>query len=319
MVKNIKKIKNSQINTPHDKLFKKSMQIPNVAKEFLMMHLPDDVKNKIDYQTLEVLPETFVDETLRRSQVDALFKVKCGTEDLLIYILVEQQSQPDHTMPTRRLSYKSDIWASYLETQKKEHQTKLPPIIDLHFYTGPKPYDRPLSLADLAGDNADLVHQSLIQPMINVWAGGVTDEQLKTHPWAATIEYILANRRNSDIRGILRKIAPNIRMFYMEEQNQFVLSLYTYIENVYTYDAPVEEFARIAGEEISPRAEEDVMTIAERLREESKLEGRLEGQHKEKIEIAKRLLANGTEPAFVAKITELSSDQIKTLQKITTN
>lgn len=91
---------------------------------------------------------------------------------------------------------------------------------------------------------------------------------LKTHPWAATMEYILANRRNRDIRSILRKIAPNIRMFYMEDQGQFVLSLYTYIENVYTYDAPVEEFARIAGEEISKR-EDDVMTIAER----SKLRG----------------------------------------------
>ena len=48
-------------------------------------------------------------------------------------------------------------------------------------------------------------------------------------------------------------------MFYMEEQNQFVLSVYTYIENVYTYDAPVEEFARIAGEEISSRT--DVSSI----------------------------------------------------------
>jgi predicted transposase/invertase (TIGR01784 family) len=152
MNKNIKKVKNSQINTPHDKLFKKSMQIPNVAKEFLMLHLPNDVKNKINYETLEVLPETFVDEQLRRSQVDALFKVKCGRDDLLIYILVEQQSKPDHTMPTRRLSYKSDIWAAYLETQQEASQTKLPPIIDLHFYTGPKPSDGPLSLADLAGD-----------------------------------------------------------------------------------------------------------------------------------------------------------------------
>ncbi len=278
------------------------MQIPTVAKEFLMLHLPDDVKNKINYETLEVLPETFVDEKLRRSQVDALFKVKSGADDLLIYILVEQQSQPDHTMPTRRLSYKSDIWAAWLETQKNEHHRKLPPIIDLHFYTDSKPYDGPLSLADLAGDNADLIHQCLIKPMINVWAGDVTDEQLKTHPWAATIEYIMVNRKNSDLRSILRKVAPNIRMFYMAEQNQFVLSLYTYIENVYTYDAPVEEFARIAGEEISSRAEDDVMTMAERLKEETKLE------------IAQHMLDAGFDLAIVAKITELSVKKIKSLE-----
>lgn len=307
MVKQIKKVKNSQINTPHDKLFKKSMQIPAIAKEFLMMHLPNDIKNIINYETLETLPETFIDEKLSRSQVDALFKVKIGQDDLLIYILVEQQSQADHTMPTRRLSYKSDIWAAYLETQKNEPQAKLPPIIDLHFYTGPKPYDGPLSLADLAKDNAEMVHQCLIQPMINVWAGSVTDEQLKTHPWAATLEYILANRRTHDLRNLLRKIAPNIRMFYMEEQNQFVLSLYTYIENVYTYDAPIDEFARIAGEEISPRAEDDIMTIAERLRKEAK--------HEEKIAVAQKLLKAKSDIKFVSEVTELSVSELEKIKE----
>jgi len=155
--------------------------------------------------------------------------------------------------------------------------------------------------------------------MINVWAGDVTDEQLKTHPWAATIEYIMINRRNSDLRGILRKIAPNIRLFYLEEQNQFVLSLYTYIENVYTYDAPVEEFARMAGEEISPLAEDDIMTMAERLKKEAraegKLEGKLEGELKAKLDVAKRMLDAGSELVFVTKVTGLSTEQIKSLQK----
>lgn len=62
-----------------------------------------------------------------------------------------------------------------------------------------------------------MVHQCLIQPMINVWAGSVADEQHKTHPWAVTLEYILASRRTHDLRNLLRKIAPNIRIFYMEE------------------------------------------------------------------------------------------------------
>lgn len=311
MAKNIKKLKNSQIHTPHDKLFKKSMQIPNVAKDFLMMHLPDDIKDRIDYTTLEALPDTFIDETLSHSQVDTLFKVRCGTDDMLIYVLVEQQSQPDYTMPTRRLSYKSDIWAAYLETQKDQEHTQLPPIIDLHFYTGSKPYEGPLSLADLAGENAELVNQCLIQPMINIWAGNVSDEQLKNHPWAATVEYILAHRRSRNIRNILRKIAPNIRMFYMEEQNQFVLSLYTYIENVYSYDAPVEELARIAGEEIDPRAENDVMTIAERLR----AEGESKGRYEEKIIMAQELLKEKSDVALIAKVTRLTIAEIEKIKK----
>ena len=314
--KAIKKLRNSQINTPHDKLFKKAMQIPKVATEWLMLHLPDDLKNKVDYKTLTVIPETFIDETLSRSQVDALFSVKCEADDLLIYVLVEQQSQADDTMPTRRLSYKSDIWAYILATQKKDQkQIKLPPIVDLHFYTGPQPYTGPLSLGCLAGDNAELINQSLTRPMINVWAGDVNEDQLKNHPWAATLEYIMANRRKRDLRKILRNIAPNIRLFYLEKQNAYVLSLYTYIENVYTCSESMEEFAHIAGEEISTKAEEDIMTMAEQMRHKGREEGREEGRLENAQNIAKKLLAEGTDPVFVAKITDLSLVQVKKLKE----
>ena len=301
--KDLKKLKNSQINTPHDKLFRKSMQIPNVAQEFLAMHLPCNIKNDLDYSSLQLLPDTFIDETLRRSQVDALFKVRYNDHDLLIYILVEQQSKPDHTMPTRRLSYKSDIWASYMETNKNGKQKTLPPIIDLHFYTGSEPYTGPLSLADLAGDNAEMIHQCLIQPMINIWAGDVTKEQLKEHPWAATLEFIMKNRKNPDLRGVVREISPNIRLFYMEGQIQYVLSLYTYIENVYSCNTPVEEFARIAGEEISTQAEKDIMTMAERI------------QHEGMIKVAHKLLKRKYDVKLVAEITDLPIAELEQIKK----
>jgi predicted transposase/invertase (TIGR01784 family) len=318
MSKKIKKTVNSQIHTPHDKLFKRSMCIPEVAKDFLNMHLPDNLKNEIDYTTIEILPETFIDESLSHHQVDALFKVRCNGSDLLIYVLVEQQSKSDYMMPVRSLSYKADIWASYIETNKQDPEAKLPPIINLHFYTGPKPYDGPLSIADLAKDNADIVNQSLIQPMINIWAGAITEEQLKTHPWASTLEYIMHHRKDPDIRPVLRTIAPNVRMFYMVGQTQFVLSLYTYIENVYTFKAPVEEFANIAGEEISERAKEDIMTIAEQMMHRGIEQGIEKGALNKSIEIAQRMIAEGSNPAFIMKVTGLSLEKIKELPKKTT-
>jgi hypothetical protein len=72
MAKKIKKIRNSQLHTPHDKLFKRSMAIPEVAKDFLNLHLPDDIKNKIDYSSLEFIPETFIDEWSQRINVPCI-------------------------------------------------------------------------------------------------------------------------------------------------------------------------------------------------------------------------------------------------------
>lgn len=86
---------------------------------------------------------------------------------------------------------------------------------------------------------------------------------------------------------------------------------YTYIENIYTCDARVEEFASMAGEEISPQAEEDIMTIAERLRQESRSEGELKGT----LKVARRMLDEGSDLVFIVKVTGLAVDQIKALQK----
>ena len=64
------------------------------------------------------------------------------------------------------------------------------------------------------------------------------------------------------------------------------------------------------------------MSLAEQLREEGELRGRLEGElrgrlegalHKE-IEIAKRMLDEGVEVVFIAKITGLSVDKVKSLK-----
>ena len=119
------------------------------------------------------------------------------------------------------------------------------------------------------------------------------------------------HRKDPDIRPVLRTIAPNIRMFYMVGKIQFVLSLYTYIENVYTFKAPVEEFARIAGEEISEKAKEDIMTIAEQMMHR----GIEQGAVKNSIEIAQRMIAEGSDPVFIMKVTKLPMDKIKELQE----
>jgi predicted transposase/invertase (TIGR01784 family) len=76
-------------------------------------------------------------------------------------------------------------------------------------------------------------------------------------------------------------------------------------------------FFELINKEISPEVECNVMTGAEQLRMRCKLEGRLEGKREGKIEgkleVAKHLLAQGLDVPFIARVTELSLDQIKEL------
>jgi predicted transposase/invertase (TIGR01784 family) len=55
------------------------------------------------------------------------------------------------------------------------------------------------------------------------------------------------------------------------------------------------------------------MSLAELLKEEGREKGREEGAFTKVCNIAKQLLKEGTDPIFVAKITELSLEQIKKL------
>lgn len=75
-----------------------------------------------------------------------------------------------------------------------------------------------------------------------------------------------------------------------------------------------EQFWAILHQEFHPDIEDRVMTIAQKLRASGKEEGRQEGKLEAKLEVARRMLAEGTEMAFIVKLTGLSIQQIKELQ-----
>ena len=62
---------------------------------------------------------------------------------------------------------------------------------------------------------------------------------------------------------------------------------------------------------LTPKAGDEIMSLAEILKEEGRVEGKLEG----KIEIAKHMLDAGSDLAFILKVTQLPLAQIKALQK----
>ena len=74
----------------------------------------------------------------------------------------------------------------------------------------------------------------------------------------------------------------------------------------------VEEFAKMVGEEISPEAAEDIMTMAEQLINKGIEQGIEQGA----IEIALRMIKEGSEPAFIMKVTQLPLAQLKNFKPI---
>jgi predicted transposase/invertase (TIGR01784 family) len=115
------------IHQPHDKLFKAAFSNPETAAAFLRSHLPSSLSNSIGWSSLEFLPGSFIDEQLRGSEADLLFRVKSKEDDLFLYVLWEHRSSPAPLMALRLLSYMVRIWTQ--QAQEQGAALQLSPIL----------------------------------------------------------------------------------------------------------------------------------------------------------------------------------------------
>lgn len=88
---------------PHDRFFRSLMGDPDVARDFFTRHLPQKLKEVMNFAATTVESCSFVDSKLGSQITDMLYKTKFKDETGYIYILVEHQSTDHPLMPFRRL------------------------------------------------------------------------------------------------------------------------------------------------------------------------------------------------------------------------
>ncbi|MEW2739926.1 Rpn family recombination-promoting nuclease/putative transposase [Providencia rettgeri] len=123
---------NDYHNTPHDSVFKGFMSKISNARDFFDVHLPVNIKQLCNFDTLELTNSSFIDLKLRSRLSDVLYSVETAHGDGYIYVLVEHQSVPDKLMPWRLMHYAFQAMSQHLQ---QGHKT-LPFVIPMLFYNG---------------------------------------------------------------------------------------------------------------------------------------------------------------------------------------
>ncbi|MEZ4238744.1 MAG: Rpn family recombination-promoting nuclease/putative transposase [Myxococcota bacterium] len=125
---------------PHDALFRFAFTQPAVAAAHFRAALPVVVAEAARWETLELVPGSFVDEELVQVHSDVLHRVALhGGGELWLYVLFEHQSTVDALMPWRMLRYLVRIWERWHEAR---HGPSLPFVVPLVLYHGDaKPLD----------------------------------------------------------------------------------------------------------------------------------------------------------------------------------
>ncbi len=130
------------------------LEDPALLQDFLRI-LDASLAEELDFTQAQRINRSFIAADLQKSESDLIYRVpyRSGESEVLVYVLLEQQTRSDDLMPFRLLSYCVELWSAQ-ERQWKESRTpaenrRLYPVIPIVFYTGRERWDEPIALMNL--------------------------------------------------------------------------------------------------------------------------------------------------------------------------
>ncbi len=147
----------SKISNPHDKFFKAVFSNEQHAKDFLSLYLPDELLKTLDFSTLRIIKDSFVEKELKEYFSDLLYQVKLKNEPVYIYCLFEHKSYPDRFTGFQLLRYMTKIWEQII--QQSRARGSLPIIVPMVIYHGTTPWKAGTKFNDLFEISSDYLQR----------------------------------------------------------------------------------------------------------------------------------------------------------------
>ncbi|WP_341749242.1 Rpn family recombination-promoting nuclease/putative transposase [Candidatus Tisiphia endosymbiont of Sialis lutaria] len=308
----------------HDEIFRKSMENPIVAKEFLATHLPKDVLALIDSTTVKLEKDSFIEPDLSETISDVLFSVKFNDQDGYIFLLLEHQSTVDKMMAFRLFKYMINICDLYLTTNPKAK--RLPLIYPLIIYNGKKKYNASLNIWDLFS-HPDLARGFWTNDCQLINVHDIPDKELKKKVWSGILLFFLKHiherqllKRWQEISHLLPKLSKiTIGHDHIRNLLSYTLTFIEQNDKIELEKILKNSLTKEKGEELMP-------SIAQVWKEEGiqiglqdgikigEAKGRAEGRVEAMKVIAKTMLLKHNTINEIIELTGLSKEQIERLK-----
>lgn len=238
----------------------------------------------MDWNSLVVLPGSFVKTSLQQVHSDLLFSVRIGERETLLYLLFEHQSSPDPVMPLRLLGYVTEIFIQH----QKTHGLPLPPVLPFVFHQGPEAWNISTAFEDLFALPDELAAELL--PFLP-----------KFHHALLDLTRFDPDTGEADIR--LRVVLQLMKLSRQKELLRFFHWLAGYPSHelpdsllglmvLYALHSDSDLDAQKIYHSLSgnPELERNTMSVAEKLIAQGRVEGRVEGLWIGKIQILEEFL-----------------------------
>ena len=269
--------------TPHDAVFKQFLMHAETARDFLDIHLPAELRELCDLDTLHLESGSFIEESLKGHSTDVLYSVQMQGNPGYLHVVIEHQSKPDKKMAFRMMRYSIAAMHRHLEA---DHD-KLPLVVPILFYQGEAtPYPLSMCWFDMFY-SPELARRVYNNPFPLVDITVVPDDEIVQHRRVALLELIQKHIRQRDLMGLIDQL---VVLLVTECANDSqITALLNYI--LLTGDeARFNEFISEITRRL-PQQRERIMTIAERIHND----GYIKGEQR----ILRLFLQNGVDPEWI--------------------
>ena len=289
----------SGVNNPHDKLFAKSLGNSEAMKEFIKIQFPEKIKKRLKLNSLSRESDSYIDERLSEFFTDLVFKIDLANDrEGFVVCLLEHKSIVEKETVLQIFKYLARIWDEVFTG------SDLPVIIPILFYHGEEKWTAPKKLTGLMKGNLDWAEKIIpnfeyilftFEDVNNVFPK-ITVPRFKLY--IRTLQVTRSKNRKEFFKR-LSNLLPELNRFCVNQgmRGYFELS-FRYILEVADMDLANKEEILDESKKITPERGEEIMTVAEELRqegrqegkEEGREEGRQEGREEELVETLKTLL-----------------------------
>lgn len=269
----------------NDGFFKAIFSQPEHATAFFKSHLPPAITALIDWTTLTVLPGSFVKSSLQQVHSDLLFSVRIGERKMRLYLLFEHQSTPDSTMPLRLLGYVTEILIRHHEA----HGFPLPPVLPIVFHQGPESWNISTAFEDLFELPAEIAADLLpFLPKFHHALLDLTRFDPITEENDTRLRIVLQLMKLARQKELLR-FFQWLAGFSAKDLPDNLLGLML----LYALHSDSDLDAKKIYHSLStnPELKRNAMSVAEKLKAEGRVEGRVEGLWIGKIQTLEEFLA----------------------------
>lgn len=296
------------IDKPHDKLFRYALENLNVAKEFLLAYLPDDVLSMIDVNTIAFKATNFISEAYKEKETDVLYSVQTKKGIGYIYLLIEHQTKFDQLMPVRLSTYTNLVINKHLANTN--NKLPVPPVYTAVVYTGVLPKRVNTDYYSLFGHNADLMREWSTSPYPIIHLPNAELKDLDDKPCAKLLTLVYKGPAPDRFVEFANEVVGLMKRLDEQTWHGFLHFVIIYLMNKIGQNA--EEGAVLVekiSQHLSQQLRGDTVTIAESFRQE----GRQEGRKLMLKEMAANLFSQGWTKEQVAKTAKVSTAELDEL------